>query len=67
MGQNLIAYKYDTDKSQLYLNNYKRYFQSLADQDVKLLEIGINKGGSLLMWRDFFRNGKKRTHSQKKG
>jgi SAM-dependent methyltransferase len=58
MGQNLIAYKYDTDKSQLYLNNYERYFQSLANQDVKLLEIGINKGGSLLMWRDFFRNGK---------
>ena len=58
MRQTLIAYKYDTDKSQLYLNNYERYFQSIADQNVKLLELGIDKGGSLLMWRDFFQNGR---------
>lgn len=58
MGAGLIAYEYDTDKSQLYLNNYERYFRSLADRDVRLLELGVRKGGSLLMWRDFFRNGR---------
>lgn len=57
MQQTLIAYKYDTDKSQLYLNNYERYFRSIVDLDVRLLELGIHKGGSLLMWRDFFRKG----------
>jgi hypothetical protein len=57
MENGLVAYKYDTDRSQLYLNNYERHFQSIRNQDVKLLELGINKGGSLLMWRDYFPRG----------
>ena len=57
MEQSLIAYQYNTDKSQLYLNNYERHFGHIADQEIKLLELGIHKGGSLLLWRDFFRNG----------
>jgi hypothetical protein len=57
MGRNLIAYEYDTDKSQLYLNNYERHFGPLADRNIRLLELGIHKGGSLLMWRDYFANG----------
>ena len=40
-----------------YLNNYERHFRPLADQDVKLFELGIDKGGSLLMWKDFFSRG----------
>jgi hypothetical protein len=48
MERTLIAYKYDTDKSQLYLNNYERHLRSLPDQEVKLFELGIHKGGSLL-------------------
>jgi len=58
MEQRLIAYEYDSDKSQLYLNNYERHFRYIADHDIKLLELGIHKGGSLLLWRDFFLNGK---------
>jgi SAM-dependent methyltransferase len=58
MSQHLIAYQYDTDKSQLYLDNYERHFGSLVDRDTNLLELGINEGGSLFMWRDYFCRGK---------
>jgi hypothetical protein len=55
----LDAASYDTDKAEHthYLRNYEEYFQPLLDQEVKLLELGIYKGGSLLLWRDFFTNG----------
>jgi hypothetical protein len=52
-----VAYQYGAEKSQLYLNHYERHFQHLAEHPVNLLELGIYKGGSLLQWRDFFRNG----------
>ena len=58
MEQHLLAYKHAALKHQLYLNNYARYFRDIAEQDVKLLELGIYEGGSLLLWRDFFRSGK---------
>jgi hypothetical protein len=57
MERSLTAYEHDTDKSQLYLNNYTRNFISLADEEIRLLELGIDKGGSLVLWRDFFRKG----------
>jgi hypothetical protein len=57
MENNLIAYHYNSDKSQLYLNNYERYFRALTERNVRLLELGIHKGGSLLMWKDYFRAG----------
>ena len=55
----LDAASYDTDKAEHshYLRNYEEYFQPLLDQEVKLLELGIYKGGSLLLWRDFFTKG----------
>jgi SAM-dependent methyltransferase len=53
-----VAYAYDTDKSQLYLDNYERHFCAIAHRNISLLELGVHKGGSLLMWRDFFQNGK---------
>lgn len=55
----LDAASYDTDKAQHshYLRNYEEHFQSLVDQPVKLLELGIYKGGSLLLWRDYFSEG----------
>jgi len=37
-----------------YLVNYEKYFASLIDKDIALLELGIDKGGSLLLWRDYF-------------
>src|SRR6476659_1727571 len=55
----LNANTYDNDKEENwhYLRNYEQYFQPLLEQDVKLLELGIYKGGSLLLWRDYFEKG----------
>jgi hypothetical protein len=57
MEQRLVAYQYGAEKHQLYLNHYERHFQQLAEHHINLLELGIYRGGSLLQWRDFFRNG----------
>ena len=51
------AASYDTDKSPAYIARYLRAFASLRDQPVRLLELGVKSGGSLLMWADFFPNG----------
>jgi hypothetical protein len=50
---------YDTDKAEHphYLRKYEEYFQSLHHKEVKLLELGVYKGGSLLLWRDYFTRG----------
>ena len=54
-----IAARYDTDKAAHahYLRNYERYFAPLADKEIRLLELGVYHGGSLLLWRDYFRRG----------
>ena len=53
---NLAAY--ETDKIQHhYLEVYDPILSHWADKDVKLLEIGIHKGGSLKLWRDYFPRG----------
>ena len=50
---------YDTDKAEHthYLRRYEEYFRPLLDKPVRLLELGIYKGGSLLLWRDYFPRG----------
>lgn len=48
---------YDTDKSREYLDNYEREFGHLFSQRVVLLELGVQRGGSLLLWRDLFPKG----------
>ncbi|HJQ35032.1 MAG TPA: hypothetical protein VJ866_22975 [Pyrinomonadaceae bacterium] len=55
----LDASKYDTDKAvhTHYLRNYEELFRPLAGRDVRLLELGVLKGGSLLLWRDYFERG----------
>jgi SAM-dependent methyltransferase len=55
----LDASRYDTDKAgfELYLRYYEEYFAPLWEREIKLLELGINKGGSLLLWRDHFPRG----------
>lgn len=41
-----------------YLDIYENYFQLYNRFDrVKLLEIGVNKGGSLSIWQNYFPNG----------
>lgn len=46
--------KYETDKSERYLENYRNAFSSLFDQKISLLELGVHRGGSLLLWHDLF-------------
>lgn len=55
----LDASRYDTDKAQhgRYLRNYQKHFSPFAKQDIRLLELGIYHGGSLLLWRDYFERG----------
>jgi hypothetical protein len=50
--------RYDTDKiASRYLERYDPILQPLVDREIKLLEIGVHNGGSLLLWRDYFRKG----------
>ena len=58
MSSRLNANGYDTDKGRTdYLEKYESYFHHLTDRKINLLELGIKRGGSLLMWRDYFKNG----------
>jgi hypothetical protein len=53
---NLSAY--DTDKTKLgYLETYDSILAPWVGKDVKLLEIGVHRGGSLKLWRDYFPRG----------
>lgn len=50
--------KYNSDKiNNRYLDDYDPLFESLVNKDIKLLELGIYRGGSLLLWRDYFPKG----------
>lgn len=37
-----------------YFEIYDRYFNKYRNKEVTILEIGVNKGGSLQMWKDYF-------------
>ncbi len=37
-----------------YFEIYDRHFSQFRNQDVYVLEIGVNQGGSLQMWKDYF-------------
>jgi SAM-dependent methyltransferase len=51
-----IAKGLDTDKKQSpgYIENYERHFGALRDRPVRVLELGVFHGGSLLMWHAYF-------------
>jgi hypothetical protein len=56
-----IVEYYDTDKH--YEHNYLRLiyddlFLPIRDEVKTFVEIGVNHGGSILMWRDYFKNSK---------
>ncbi len=54
----LTLQKYNTDKiGNRFLALYDARFEPLVDRPVKVLEIGIHNGGSLLLWRDYFPRG----------
>ena len=40
-----------------YLEIYEKYFDAMQDNEIKLLELGVAKGLSMLMWRDYFAKG----------
>lgn len=57
-SQQLDLTKYQTDKiSNKYLERYDPFFGPLADRPVKLLELGVFRGGSVRLWQDYFPNG----------
>lgn len=37
-----------------YIPIYERYFEKYRGQKIRFLEIGVSKGGSLRMWREYF-------------
>ncbi len=45
-----------SDKWSLYLIEYNRLFDSYRDMAVRLLEIGVQNGGSLEIWSKYFNN-----------
>jgi len=47
---------YKTDKMGSYFPVYLEKFNNLKDRRLKLLELGIYKGESLKLWRDYFPN-----------
>ncbi len=48
-----------SDKWRIYLTEYDRIFESYRDKNVRLLEVGIQNGGSLEIWSKYFSNAKK--------
>jgi Glycosyltransferase WbsX/Domain of unknown function (DUF4214) len=47
-----------SDKWDIYISEYDRLFQPYRDQPVRLLEIGIQNGGSLEVWNKYFAKAK---------
>ena len=47
-----------SDKWASYLREYHRLFSPYRDQPLSLLEIGVQNGGSLEIWSDYFPNAK---------
>lgn len=54
-----IGKSFDTDKtiSGGYIQNYEQHFGHLRNVPIKMLELGVFHGGSLLMWNEFFLKG----------
>lgn len=48
-----------SDKWTLYVSEYERHFQAYCERPVRLLEIGIQNGGSLEVWAKYFTRAKK--------
>ena len=52
-----IAEIYKSDKIEHgYIQKYESYFEKIRDEKLKILEIGIADGKSLLTWSDYFKN-----------
>lgn len=53
------SWKTGTDKGSghTYIPVYTELFEPLRDKPVRLLEVGIMSGHSILMWQEYFQNG----------
>ena len=52
-----IANKYPTSKNDHgFIKIYQKHFSILKDQKINILEIGVERGDSLRMWREYFTN-----------
>ena len=52
-----ISLLYNPDKVEHgYIDIYNEYFKKITDEKLKILEIGIADGYSLLTWSDYFKN-----------
>ena len=47
-----------SDKWSFYISEYDRLFYKLRDREINLLEIGIQNGGSLEIWAQYFEKAK---------
>ena len=59
MQKHIEAAHYATDKvlHSAHLEYYAQFFEPFLDKEIRLLELGVYKGGSLLLWRDYFHRG----------
>lgn len=58
---NMLAVKYGTDKQDSahgYCKHYHKHLEHFRFNPIHLLEIGVHKGASLMMWADYFSSGK---------
>ena len=51
------ARRHGTDKWHHYFDVYERHFSPFRGRDIRLLEIGVQRGGSLDLWRGYFGAG----------
>jgi hypothetical protein len=53
-----LGIKYNTDKvGHGFLPHYEKYTQSMRNNDVNILELGVLYGASIKMWHEYFPNG----------
>src|SRR5437899_3288938 len=58
-SRELALDKYNTNKiTHRYLEWYDPVLEHFVPNEIKLLELGIYEGGSLLLWRDYFPRGR---------
>ncbi len=50
----LKSFDHHSRKHAGYFDVYEKHFRSLRDRELNILEIGIQYGGSVEMWRDYF-------------
>ncbi len=51
-----LGYGLDISKLSFLAGGYEWYFAPLVGKEIKLLELGVLQGASLLFWRDYFEN-----------